>query len=238
MGNAVPRTDFYPPDRKELGLGICYVVAQNGGCLSFLRTCEILKDVLHIPRSSGNKRSPSSASHTEWSYAVSWTCTQMRRLGFMDHNSHSNRSMCVLTKHGKELGEWAARIFAGDDAQLPDWVAAFLQPLFKRMQSLLAGGKKRKPPDYELCRWVHYCYLCNKPTIGVALFDLVLADSVDARFFALVERQARIMRIGLEEEAGQRNVTGSRVTPRRKRAKQRQTRSAMVKQLSLFKDME
>jgi DNA-directed RNA polymerase sigma subunit (sigma70/sigma32) len=68
------------------------------------------------------------------------------------------------------------------------------------MKRLLEGGKARKPPDYEMCRWVGYCYLLNRPVLGVALFNLILPDHVVPSLYKQSERQARIMKLRLDEQ--------------------------------------
>lgn len=200
MNEVVAQADFYAPDTKELALGICYVLAREGGMLTADRVAEVLGDFLQIPEEARNQRHARHPSHTKWTYFLAWASTTLRDHGFMLRNDADTRGTCRLTQHGLELGRWAERVYAGENPELPGWVAAFVQPLFTRMKSLLEGGKRRRPPDYEICRWVRYCYLLNQPRLGVSLFNLILADHVDAALFKQAERQARILKLRIEEK--------------------------------------
>jgi hypothetical protein len=201
-------TEFYAPGTKELGLGIAFVLAREGGQLTAERMAEVLGDFLQIPEEPRGRRHGRHPSYTEWTYALAWASTNLRTNQFMARNDSNNRGMCVLTEHGLELGRWAERIYGGENPELPDWVAAFLNPLFTRMARFLQGGKSRKPPDYELCRWVRYCYLLNRPATGVALFNLILEEQVEPSLFKQAERQARILKLRLEEEGKSNDEEG------------------------------
>src|SRR5208337_1806986 len=83
---------------------------------------------------------------------------------------------------------------------LPAWVAAFLRPLFTRMKRFLEGGKG-KPPDYERCRWVRYCYLLGRSELGAVLFSSILSDHVEPKLYQQTERLARILKLRLGEAA-------------------------------------
>jgi hypothetical protein len=191
---------FYAPDVKELGLGLCYVLGREGGQLTFHRVAEVLGDFLQIPEPARNQPHARHPSHSEWTYILAWACSTLRRSGFMVRNGADSRGMCVLTPHGHKLGRWAERFYAGDNPEQPRWVAAFLRPVLTRMRRLLEGGKARKPPDYEICRWVRCCYLLNRPRSAVALFNIILPDHVAPSLYRQAERQARIMKLRLEDE--------------------------------------
>jgi hypothetical protein len=201
MMDTATKTHFYAPDRKELGSDTAFVLAREGGQLTSERLVEVLGDFLQIPEKPRAQRHTRHPSHTEWTYHLAWASTFLRRKGFMARNDSSNRGMCILTDHGRELGHWAERIYDGDNPQLPDWVTAFLNPLFSWMRRLLQGGKRRKLPDYELCRWVRYCYLLDCPESGVAFFSLILLEHVDEPLFKQAERQSRILKLRMQEQS-------------------------------------
>jgi len=71
------------------------------------------------------------------------------------------------------------------------------------MSDLLKGTEHRKPPDYELCRWVRYCYLLNRREVGIAVFNLILADNVGPALYREADRQARILKLRLREPDSQ-----------------------------------
>jgi len=197
------KADFYPPDMKELGLAMCCILEQEGGCLTLQRVAEVLGDFLQIPEGILAIPHPHpNWDTTKWAYHLAWVCTDLRKHGFMVRNDSSTCGMCALTEHGHKLGQWAIQIYHGENPELPEWVVAFVQPVFKRMRRLLGGREHRRPPDYELCRWVRYCYLLNDPALGAGLFSLILADHVDPLLYRQAERQARILKLRTEEGAG------------------------------------
>lgn len=201
MNKTDKSSGFYQPDTKEIALAICFVLEQAGGCLSHARVVELVGEQFQIPESQWQLPRWNASSHeTVGAYFTGWSTTWLRNEGFVARNNSQTRGMCILTDHGRELGRWAMRIYAGENPVLPDWVEAFLEPVRTRIKNLLTGGKRRRPPDYEICRWVRYCYLLNWPEQGVALFSRVLADHVEESFYRQTERQARIMRGRLEEQ--------------------------------------
>lgn len=195
-----PEFGFYPPSSRELGFGACCILEKQGGRLSFERTAEVLGDFLEIPEHPRSQMRADTPEHTEFSYCLAWACSGLRTKGFMARNQSGTWGECILTEAGHQLGQWAQRVYDGENVDLPDWVVAFLRPTVNRMLNLLKGGKRRKPPDYELCRWVRYCYLLDKSALGVAIFNLILADHVDARVYRQAERQARILRLHNQEQ--------------------------------------
>jgi len=200
MSDLATTSSFYPPDQKELGLGVCHILSQAGGQLTLERVEEVLADILQIPNDARNQvRAGYHLRGTEWQYYVAWACTNLRNHGFLARNSRETRGMCTLSDHGFELGRFASAIYTGDNPALPDWVGAYLEPLFKRTTRFLAGTKQRRPPDYELCRWVRYCYLLQRADLGVKVFSLILPDHVEPSLYQQAERQARIMRLRLED---------------------------------------
>jgi hypothetical protein len=199
---------FYAPDVKELGFGVCYVLGREGGQLSAQRLAEVLGDFLKIPESARSQPHAYHPSHTRWTYHLAWVCTSLRKKGFMAHNAPETRGMCILTEHGHELGRWAAQFYGGEDPELPRWVAMFLQPIIKRTKLFLSGGKRRKPPDYELCRWVRYCYLLNRADLGVPVFNRILSDHVDPSSYRQAETQARILKLRSQQQEN-RELVGS-----------------------------
>lgn len=202
MNDSVNTGRFYAPDLKELGLGISYVLEEAGGVLSFERVAEVLGDSLQIPAEARNQAHARHPSHTEWTYYLAWTCSDLRGKGFMQRNKGVDQGMCALTEAGHELGRWAKRIYLGQNSDLPEWVRAFLRPMRSRMKRLLNSRHARKPPDYELCRWVRYCYLLNWPRLGTGVSNLILKENVDEQLWRQAERQANVMRLRLEETIG------------------------------------
>jgi hypothetical protein len=190
---------FYAPDVKELGLGLCYMLEEAGGVLSFERVAEVLGDFLQIPAEVRGQPHTGHPSHTEWTYHLAWTSSDLRQKGFMTRNSASDRGMCALTEAGHELGRWAKRIYSGQNPDLPDWVRALLRPMKIRMKRLVRNQQSRKPPDYELCRWVKYCYLMNWPKLGISIFSLLLKDNVDEQIWRQAERQANVLKIHVQD---------------------------------------
>jgi hypothetical protein len=206
MNSGEHHAGFYTPDVKEQGLAVCHVLAQAGGQLTSARLAEVLGDFLQIPEGIRNRPHGRHPSHTLWSYHLAWVCTGLRKQGFMARNRPETRGMCLLTGHGHELGRWAAQIYEGDSTGAPDWVTTFLQPVLSRMSDLLKGTEHCKPPDYELCRWVRYCYLLNRPELGIAVYNLILADNVSPALYKQTERQARILKLRLREQVSQELV--------------------------------
>lgn len=204
---------FYPPNGRELGLAGCCVLERAGGRLSSDRTVEVLCDFLEIPEGIGNAVRPETPQYTQLSYYFAWSCSELRKKGFMARNQGDTWGECILTEAGHELGRWARRIYDGERPEIPDWVGAFLRPTFGRMRNLLKGGKRAKPPDYELCRWVRYCYLLNEPALGAAIFNLILPEHVESRLFKQAERQARILKLNASngEAAPEHGVVASSV---------------------------
>jgi hypothetical protein len=208
LDRKVQQGEFYAQDVKEVALGVCYVLGRAGGQLSAERLAEVLGDVLTIPENVRSQPHPRHVSHTRWTYLLAWVCTNLRRNGFMAQNVSQTRGMCTLTNHGHELGRWAARFYGGEDPELPEWVAVFLRPIVKRMTLFLSGGKRRKPPDYELCRWVRYSYLLKRPDLGVPVFSRILSDRVDPALYKQAEKYARILKLR-SQERGNRELPGA-----------------------------
>jgi hypothetical protein len=202
MSAAAGQDGFYAPDAKELGLGICHVLEQAGGQLTFARMAEVVGDFLQVPEEVRGQPRPDQPGASQWTYYLRWACSELRGNGFMARTEPGTLGMCALTEPGWELGRWAGRIYDGENPDLPDWVSIFLQPMFTRMRWLLEGGKRRKPPDYELCRWVRYCYLLNRAKLGMAVFNLILADHVAPALFKQAERQARVLKLRRQEQEG------------------------------------
>ncbi len=84
MNELSTQSDFYPPDVKELGLGMCCVLEQEGGCLTLQRVADVLGDFLQIPESILAISHPHpNWDTTKWGYHLAWVCTDLRKHGFM-----------------------------------------------------------------------------------------------------------------------------------------------------------
>lgn len=191
---------YFRPSYRELAFGVCCVLEQVGGRLTFERTAEVVGDFLKIPEDVRSLPCPRSPRETDWNHCMAVACRILRNKGFMAKNDVFNWGDCILTDAGRELGQWAKQLYNGEVIEMPNWVEVFLRPTFNQMKRLLRGGHKRKIPDYELCRWVWYCYLLDRPKIGTEIFNLILADHVDPQLYREAERQARVLKLHLQEQ--------------------------------------
>ncbi len=194
------KSDGKLPPAKEASLRLAYVLYRAGGQLSIHRSVELLGEYFGLSDEMLGLRGRSGVP--TWTNFVQWARQHLNADGFLEPTQVSGYGQWRLSKHGNELGQWAAAFYDERRTDLPPWVIDFLGPIRKRIKGFLRGRGSARPTDNELCRWLDLCYRLEMWAEGVEVFHRILKENVADDRYRTAARQARICEHRLSDASG------------------------------------